>query len=233
MLIVFGSAILDICPQYHKQKILKLNGKKVKHLIFDLGGVIINLDTSLTINAFAQLTNKSAQQIIDFSLSHPGFHAYEKGEITDADFRNVVRELSDQKLSDDQIDEAWNAMILDLPQERINLLQSLKNHYDLFLLSNTNYIHMLKVNEVRSEASLPEFSELFHQDYYSHLMGKRKPDADIFEQVVDEHNLDPQQTLFLDDNESNIEGAKKLGIQTLHVTSPQVMMDYFEYERKN
>ena len=92
---------------------------------------------------------------------------------------------------------------------------------------------MHRVNEVRREANLPEFSEVFHQDYYSHLMGKRKPDTDIFEQVVDEHNLDPQYTLFLDDNESNIEGAKKLGIQTLHVTSPQVMMDYFDYERKN
>ena len=233
MLIVFGSAILDICPQYHKQKILKLNGKKVKHLIFDLGGVIINLDTSLTIRAFAQLTNKSPQQIIDFSISHPGFHAYEKGEISDTDFRNVIRELSVIELTDIQIDEAWNAMILDLPHERIKLLQELKQEYNIFLLSNTNFIHMDKVNQVRSETDLPEFSEVFHQDYYSHIMGKRKPDADIFEQVLEEHNLDPQYTLFLDDNDSNIEGANKLGIQTLHVTSPQVMMDHFNYERKN
>lgn len=229
----FGSAILDICPQYHKQKFLKLIKKEVKYLIFDLGGVIINLDTSLTIKAFSELVNKSPQQILDFADQHPGFHAYEKGEISDSDFRDVIREMCTRELSDNAINKAWNAMILDLPSERISFLKSMRQNHEIFLLSNTNFIHMERVNEVRREAGHPEFNQLFDQEYYSHLIGKRKPDADIFEQVLQEHNLDPEYTLFLDDNASNIEGAKRLGIQTLHVTSPHVMMDYFEYERKN
>lgn len=196
-------------------------------MIFDLGGVIINLNTQLTIQAFAQLTGKSPQQIIDFSNAHPGFHAYEKGEISDDDFRSVIRELSTAELEDYEIDNAWNAMILDLPLERIHLLQNLKEHFSVYLLSNTNFIHMHRVNEVRSEAGHPEFNTLFHQDYYSHLMGKRKPDAATFDQVIQEQNLNPKEVLFLDDSLANIEGAQRLGLQTLHVTSPSVMMEYF------
>ncbi|QSE99210.1 HAD family hydrolase [Fulvivirga lutea] len=208
-----------------------MSSQSIKHLIFDLGGVIINLDTALTIKAFAELTNKSIDRVIEFSTSHSGFHAYEKGEISNSEFRDVIREMAEREITNEQIDLAWNAMILDLPLERIQLLQQLKKDYSIYLLSNTNFIHMDRVNEVRSEAGHPEFNTLFHQDYYSHIMGKRKPDAAIFEQVIQEQNLNPEHTLFLDDNLANIEGASRLGLQTLHVTSPLVMMEYFNNGR--
>ena len=201
---------------------------KIKNLIFDLGGVIINLNTQLTIQAFAKITAQSAEQILKFSSEHSNFHAYEKGEIDDATFRDTIREISTKELDDEAIDNAWNAMILDLPSNRINLLKQLKNHYSIYLLSNTNAIHMECVNKVRAKAGIVSFGELFHQDYYSHLMGKRKPDADIFEQVLQENELSPKDTLFLDDNYDNINGASNLGINTLHVTSPNMLFEYFD-----
>ncbi|WP_155182098.1 HAD family hydrolase [Fulvivirga lutimaris] len=200
---------------------------KFKNLIFDLGGVIINLDTSLTIKAFAKLSGRSLEEVITFSEEEPSFHLYEKGQITDADFRTAIRALTSKQLDDNSIDEAWNAMILDLPIERIKLLRSLKERHNIYLLSNTNSIHMECVNDVRKKAGIESFDQLFHYDYYSHIMRKRKPDADIFEQVLQENNLDPKQTLFLDDNYDNINGASNLGINTLHVTSPNLLFEYF------
>lgn len=205
-----------------------MNRAGLKNLIFDLGGVIINLDTSLTIKAFAELTDNKVDEIIRFSEQEPAFHLYEKGQISDNDFRTAIRKLTAKELADVDIDNAWNAMILDLPIERIELLRQLKNNYNLYLLSNTNTIHMECVNDVRSSANVEPFDQLFHYDYYSHLMGKRKPDLEIFEQVVDENNLNTEETLFLDDNYDNINGASKLGIKTLHVTSPQLIFEYFD-----
>jgi HAD superfamily hydrolase (TIGR01509 family) len=202
--------------------------QKVKFLIFDLGGVIINLNTHHTIEAFAQLTGKSTDFIINYSKTHEGFHQYEKGLISDADFREMIRDIAPILLTDEAIDKAWNAMILDLPTERITLLQRLKERYFIFLLSNTNNIHMVSVNKVRAESGIIPFDELFIKDYYSHQMGKRKPDADIFEQVLAENEMKAEEALFLDDNYDNIKGAANLGINTLHVTSPNLLFDYFD-----
>lgn len=204
--------------------------KKPKHLIFDLGGVIINLDTSLTVRAFADLAQKTAAEINQHMSSEPAFAQYERGEIACDEFRNAIRKLAGRDLEDERIDEAWNAMILDLPHERIDLLRRLGHSFDIFLLSNTNTIHLKRVGEVREAAGIVPFGELFQKDYYSHLMGKRKPEAACFRQVIDENGLDPAHTLFLDDSETNIEGASAVGLQTLHVTSPDVMTDYFEHE---
>lgn len=204
-----------------------MNQQKVKHLIFDLGGVIINLQTSRTINAFAKLTDKPTEFILDFSSSHPAFHQYEKGQIDSAAFREVIRSISAQPLTDTAIDIAWNDMILDLPIERIDLLKKLGNIYDTYLLSNTNVIHLQRVEEVLADSGIEPFKNLFVKEYYSHLMGKRKPDAEIFEQVLDENGILAEDTLFLDDNLDNIKGASKLGLKTLHVTSPQLIFDFF------
>mgnify|MGYP001802225573 FL=1 len=214
-------------PTYSQTINLKLIQAEVKHLIFDLGGVIINLNTKLTIQAFSEITGKSIDETMDFAHSHPIFPAYEKGEVDSAEFRSVIRSLSHHPLADEAIDLAWNAMILDLPTDRTDLLETLKGTYDIFLLSNTNHIHMDKVNQVRVDSGVRPFDLLFQKDYYSHLMGKRKPDTEIFDQVLSENNLNPTETVFFDDNVDNIKGAAQLGIQTVHVTSPQVMMDYF------
>lgn len=228
----FWECNIRYLPTISQAKKSKLSRVVAKNLIFDLGGVIINLDSSLTIKAFAALTGNTAEDVIKFTQNEEAFHLYEKGLIDDHDFRNAIRALADSQLDDAAIDKAWNAMILDLPIERIELLRQLKKKHNVYLLSNTNTIHMECVNEVRSSANIEPFNQLFHYDYYSHLMGKRKPDLDIFEQVLEENGLDPSETLFLDDNYDNINGASKLGINTLHVTSPQLIFEYFDERKK-
>jgi glucose-1-phosphatase len=209
-------------------KYLKLITQKLKHLIFDLGGVIINLKVSRTIDSFARITGKTPQFIMEFALSHPAFQQYERGEIASGEFRDAIRSIGQAPLSDAAIDTAWNAMILDLPSERIDLLKTLRMKYDTYLLSNINDIHYKKLAEIRFENSIEPFDQLFVKDYYSHFMGMRKPDAEIFELVMAENNLKPEETLFLDDTLDNIKGAAKLGIKTLHVTSPHLIFEFFD-----
>jgi putative hydrolase of the HAD superfamily len=155
---------------------------------------------------------------------------YEKGFMTDAEFRDFVRQVYAIKGDDASLDKSWNAMLVDIPLAKLNLLHSLKTKFNVFLLSNTNNIHLQYINEqmlpgITGDSSLDPF---FHKTYYSHIMKKRKPDADIFEQVLEENGLLPAETLFLDDNSSNIQGASGLGIQTLHVVTPTLMLDYFK-----
>jgi len=192
----------------------------INTLIFDLGGVIINLNVNNTIEQLARLSGFNHDEIIELYLNNENFQLYEKGLICDNEFRNFIRELVNSEIEDNNIDEAWNAMVLDIPKERLVDLKRLSKNYDLFLLSNTNNIHLKRVNENLIPLQEEVLDDYFIKSYYSHHIGMRKPDQDIFRLVVDSQNLDPTKTLFLDDNEHNIAGAKKVGIQTLHIPYP-------------
>lgn len=201
----------------------------VKNLIFDLGGVILDLSVEQTLDAFARLSKLPKEKVHDLYLSAPGFLEYEKGLMPDDAFRDFVRATYAIAATDQQIDDSWNAMLLGIPPLKLELLTKLQGEFRVFLLSNTNGIHLHHINEFMLP-NLPTKRPLdsyFHKAYYSHRMGKRKPDADIFEQVLEENNLLPEETLFLDDYAVNIEGAKSLGIKTIHVTSPNLILDYF------
>jgi putative hydrolase of the HAD superfamily len=201
----------------------------VKNLIFDLGGVILDLSVDHTLESFSRLSGKSRERVQDIYVSTPGFLQYEKGDIDDSTFRDFVRETFSIKVDDATIDDCWNAMLRGIPGIKLDLLVRLQSEFRVFLLSNTNAIHLEHINGVM----LPKGKEqktldgYFHKAYYSHRMGKRKPDAEIFEQVLEENHLVPEQTLFLDDYAVNIEGAKAVGIKTVHVTSPNLILDYF------
>jgi len=196
--------------------------QQINTLIFDLGGVIINLDVSRTIEKLSQLSGFSQHKVIELYQNNENFKLYEKGLISDNEFRSFVRGLVNAEVDDNIIDEAWNAMVLDIPKERLIDLRALSKNYDLYLLSNTNNIHLQRVNENFSPLEAESLDDYFQKAYYSHHIGMRKPDQEIFKFVVDTHNLDPSKTLFLDDNESNIAGANKVGIQTLHVSHPDI-----------
>jgi len=201
----------------------------VKTLIFDLGGVILDLSVPHTLESFAELSGMSKERVHDIYYSAQGFLDYEKGAIDDRTFRDFVRKTYSIPASDEDIDRAWNAMLRGIPAQKLDLLTRLQSEFQVFLLSNTNAIHIHHINEV----ILPRGGErrtldsYFHKAYYSHRMGKRKPDAEIFEQVIEENRLIPEQTLFLDDYAINIEGAKSVGIRTVHVNSPNLILDYF------
>lgn len=202
----------------------------IRNLIFDLGGVIIDLSVDHTLQAFSDLSGIEKKNVNDLYVTSPGFEAYEKGLMTDEDFRDFVREVFSIQSSSAAIDRCWIAMLRGLPVKRLQLLVKLKEHYLVYLLSNTNSIHLNYINQimlpgiVQNESSLDSY---FHRAYYSYIMKKRKPNTDIFEQVLEENSLSPDQTLFLDDNLGNIEGAKQLGIKTLHVVTPDLIFDYF------
>lgn len=201
----------------------------VKNLIFDLGGVILDLSVDHTLTAFAALSKMPKAQVHDLYFSAPGFLEYEKGEMDDPSFRDFVRKTYALSATDEEIDDSWNAMLRGIPAVKLELLQKLQGEFRVFLLSNTNSIHLQHINEFilpQGEDRRP-LDSYFHKAYYSHQMGKRKPDAEIFEQVLEENHLVPEQTLFLDDYAVNIEGAKSLGIKTVHVTSPNLILDYF------
>lgn len=200
--------------------------RSVKNLIFDLGGVILDLSVDHTLESFARAANLPKAEVQDLYVSTPGFLQYEKGAMDDHAFRNFVRATFSISADDKTIDECWNAMLRGIPPIKLDLLLRLQSDFRVFLLSNTNAIHVEHING----NMLPPQKTLdgyFHKAYYSHRMGKRKPDAEIFEQVLEENNLLPEETLFLDDYAVNIEGAKSLGIKTVHVTSPNLILEYF------
>jgi glucose-1-phosphatase len=204
----------------------------IKNLIFDLGGVILDLSINSTLQSFADLSGIDPARVKQLFIDSPGFEAYEKGEITDSEFRDFVRKLYDIDAPDDVLDSCWNAMLVNIPLEKLQLLETLKKTHNVFLLSNTNDIHVHYINSTLlrrvTQRSLEDF---FHRAYYSHTMKMRKPDAEIFQKVLDLEKLNPHQTLFLDDNEANIQGASKLGIKTVHVVNTNMILEYFHEQR--
>jgi FMN phosphatase YigB (HAD superfamily) len=201
----------------------------IKNLIFDLGGVILDLSVDHTLQSFSSISGLEKTVVQRLFVSSPGFEAYEKGLISDEDFRDFVRQTYSVTVPDADIDASWNAMLLGIPTAKLQLLQQLMNEYQVYLLSNTNTIHLKYINETMLPgiAGVTSLDPYFHRTYYSHIMKKRKPDAEIFVQVLEENDLKPAETLFLDDNAHNVEGAKGLGIRTLHVVTPDLIMDYF------
>jgi glucose-1-phosphatase len=206
-----------------------LHNASVKNLIFDLGGVILDLSTVTTLAAFSSLSGMDQGKVMEIFSTSEEFLLYEKGLITDEEFRVFIRRAYEIEATDEDIDRCWNAMLLALPFPRLNLLNRLKEQYRVFLLSNTNGIHLTYINSrmMPEECAGKELDHYFHSAHYSHRMKMRKPDAEIFTQVLEENQLKPEETLFLDDNAGNIGGAAALGIQTVLVKSPDLMLTYF------
>jgi epoxide hydrolase-like predicted phosphatase len=200
----------------------------IKNIIFDLGGVILDLSVDHTLQSFSDLSGRTKNEVEKIFHSTPEFLVYEKGGMTDDEFRDFVRQVYKINAPDSALDKSWNAMLRAMPLDKLSLLDKLKTKYNVFLLSNTNNIHLDYINKVMMPAVGDRvLDDYFHRAYYSHLMFMRKPDAEIFERVMNDNDLKPSETLFLDDNASNVAGAASVGIQTVHVTSPNLMLEYF------
>lgn len=198
--------------------------KKFDAIIFDLGGVILNLDYDRTITAFKKLGKENFDKLYTQSYQEGIFDLFETGEISSDDFLNYMLQFMPSDVQAFQIVEAWNAMLGDLPTERVELLKSLKKKYNLFLLSNTNDLHLTAFKSIiNQQHGNPDLLEtLFDKTYYSHLIGLRKPNANVFEHVLNSNNLSAQKTLFIDDTERHILGAQRLGIQTIHLQNQNI-----------
>ncbi|MCA6074890.1 HAD family hydrolase [Fulvivirga sedimenti] len=202
-----------------------MDNNKPTHIIFDLGGVLINLDMPRTFKAFQELAPQSEVNWKEM-LHHPIPLRYEQGFISDAEFRDGLREILKANVSDEQIDWAWNQMILDFPEDRFPLLEELAEKYVVLLLSNTNDIHLRYVHSKVQEMGYEELDQFFTKAHYSHRMGLRKPDQAIYQAVLAEHDIRGAQALFIDDNPFNIRAAGEMGIQTHHLTDINTLPDF-------
>lgn len=192
----------------------------IENIIFDLGGVILNIDYQLTEKAFKSLGLQDFSKMYTQAAQTGLFDNYEKGNCSTPYFINALLDFLPPNTSANKVVAAWNAMILDFPVQNLELLQKLKSKYRIFLLSNTNDIHLQAVNRALKKVSNENnLSGFFEKTYYSFEMGMRKPDAEIFKKVCHENNLDYQKTLFIDDTERHILGAKEVGLKT-HLLVP-------------
>jgi putative hydrolase of the HAD superfamily len=162
-------------------------------------------------------------------LSRPSlvsfFNEYESGKIDDNAFVAKLQSLAAEGTTEQNIVDAWNALLLDFPAERIELLRSLRKKYRLFLLSNTNAIHYNKFQQQIYLQTGSYLEDFFEQTYYSHTIKLRKPDVACYQFVIRESKLNPAETIFVDDSEVNLTGAKEAGLVTEHIHVGRSIMD--------
>lgn len=198
----------------------------VKNIIFDLGGVILNLDFKKTEFAFAALGIGNFNEYYTLQTAIPLFENLETGKIKPDIFYDEFRKLVKTELTNNEIMHAWNALLLDFPAERIDWLKEISKRYKIYLLSNTNEIHYNSfINTFKQQIGNYNFDDLFIKAYYSHRIGLRKPSKEIFETVLKNENLQPAETLFIDDSITNIDAAKLTGLQTIHLPSPKTVLE--------
>lgn len=193
-----------------------------KNIIFDLGGVLLDLDFQKTVVAFKDLGIDNFDEMFSQFKADELFEKLETGKISEADFYSAIKKRARHTIANEEIDQAWNAIILHFRTESLAFLEKLSGNYKLFLLSNTNRIHLKYFQKLfTSETGKPSLDGYFIKAWYSSEVGLRKPGAEIFEFVLQQENLKAAETLFIDDTLLNIQTAQKLGFKTHHLLSTE------------
>jgi len=207
----------------------------IRNIIFDFGGVICNIDISRSEKKFKEFgppktisTLSKEEQSLEFEKL---VDQLETGMMTPVEFRETIREYYLSAPSDEAIDEAWNALLLDIPRDRIRLLEKIRDHYHIFLLSNSNEIHYRKyLHMFRQKFGYRDFSELFEKAWFSFQIHMKKPELEIFEFVLSDGGLLPGETLFIDDTLIHIESARRIGINGYHLQQGTEIRDLFRIQ---
>lgn len=189
----------------------------IRHIIFDFGGVFLNIDFSLTFQAFRKLSNKPFEEIFARGFDDPLLLDLETGKVSPEAFRDELRKRLEIGCSDELLDQAWNALLLDLPDHRVELARKVARNYRIFLLSNTNIIHYQKYNGEFRQRNGSNFDDLFEQAFWSHELGLRKPTTTCFDHVLKKSGIQPYNTVFIDDSRPNIDGALRAGLFAIHL----------------
>ncbi|WP_118197001.1 HAD family hydrolase [Albibacterium indicum] len=197
--------------------------QNIKNIIFDYGNVIFELDFQKLEQAFKDIGIPDTASFFTHKVQNELFDQLDLGSISPAEFRNEVRRIAGKPdLLDDDINNAWNALLVGIAEGNHDVLLEMKDKYRTFLLSNNNEMHYDYIMRyLKDNFDLDDNSSFFEKDYYSHLMGMRKPNAEIFEFVLNTHGLVPEETLFIDDSPQHLEAASKLGIKTALVERPE------------
>ena len=190
--------------------------KKIRNIVFDLGGVLVDLDFKAAINGLqeAGFTNVK-EQLMAFDRGGI-FQKFEVGEITADEFRTAIRENSTVTLTDEEVDALWNLMLLEIPREKLELILELRGKYMVYLLSNTNSIHWDYVCKNAFNYRGFRVEDYFEETFLSYEMHLAKPDKAIFEKMLHDANLLAEETLFIDDSEANCKAAEEVGIHAHH-----------------
>jgi len=192
-----------------------MKGKRnlIRNIIFDLGGVLLDLDVQKTFDAFREMG--LPKEVIMERYNNEGnfFFQFEKGQISANEFREFLRKMIGNSVSSEKIDYAWNEMLLGFRDDTIRLLSDLSEKYPLYLLSNTNEIHLPVYSEqFRETSGGTTMQKYFIDTYYSHVIGMRKPEPELFGYVLKEASIEPTETLFIDDFEENCVSARETGL---------------------
>ncbi len=191
----------------------------VKNIIFDLGGVLLDIDYNKTSDAFKKLGASDFDSFYSQQGANQLFEDLETGQITEMDFYNTMQEHCVSNTTHEQIQAAWNGILLDFRRESLQFLSQLNTNYNLFLLSNTNSIHQAEFNKIFTlQTGHSSFDDFFSKSYYSHLIHKRKPYPSTYTHVLADAGINAEETLFIDDSKVNIEGAVEAGLKTYWLT---------------
>ncbi len=200
--------------------------KKCKAIIFDLGSVILNINYQNTIDEFTKLGIKNAANFYSKKVQTDLFDKIETGKISSSEFlKSIQKETKNKNIN--QLKMAWNAMLLDLPEERLRLIKKLNNNHNIYLLSNTNAIHIDSFKKQLGNTKWLEFCKLFDKMYLSYELGLKKPNVKIFEHILEDQKLKAEDVFFIDDSPQHIAGAEKLGIQCHHLLDDEDIIDLF------
>lgn len=206
-----------------------MSAQKINNIIFDFGGVIIDIDYWKSINAFIKLGAKDFANIYSQAGQIEVFDRLDKGLISPDDFRKELIRFFPPETTVQMIDDAWNAILIGIPEHRIRLIENIKSNYRTFLMSNTNMIHYnVYMQELKQEFGYGSLYELFEKFYLSFELGMRKPDPDFFRLIIKENDLNPAETVFIDDSKQNLPPAQNLGIQTIFLNNGMDVCDLFE-----
>ncbi len=200
--------------------------KNIKNIIFDLGNVLLDIDIPATERALGNLFGENYQKAFERCHSNNIFNLYETGKIGEKTFFQQIRIAAEKNVTDAQIRDAWNAMLLTVNPQRFEMLNRLKEKYNLYLLSNTNTTHIRWFRALLKEKyNIADFdTRFFVKPYYSHKIRLRKPNVEIYDYVIKDAKINPAETLFIDDNADNIAAAKGAGWQTiLHPIGAEVV----------
>ena len=203
--------------------------QNIKNIIFDYGNVIFDIDFRIAQASFQKLGITDIENFFAHKAHNQLFDDFETGAIPPAEFREGIRKAANKpELNDAQIDDAWNSLLIGTHQQNHELLLKVKDKYRTFLLSNNNSIHYdWIINYLQTTFELNNYDDYFEKAYFSQHMKLRKPNTNIFEQVLKENNLNPAETLFIDDSPQHIEGAKKVGLNTLLMTEKPAQLEAF------
>lgn len=202
--------------------------KGIDAIVFDLGGVIIDLDFQRSFDQFSTLSGKSPKKIREDLFESGLLHNYEKGHYSDLEFLAEVERGFELTCDKRAIEEAFLALLLTIPPARIEMIRNLSKDYRLFVLSNTSSIHYKEVNAIlKRDTGYEHLDHLFEKVFLSFELGLLKPHQEIYKAVLDTAQLNPERTLFLDDNADNLKGAAALGIRTALVSQEQSILTLF------